>query len=98
VARVQTTADNNGLAISPFYGLVFGINNLFSDEMAYICPKPPWLGLSAQLLCNRYFALNTQKVITITKSFPTGLFDATSTKSAIFGQVRPATILQVAKS
>jgi hypothetical protein len=40
-----------------------------------------------QLLCNSCFALNTQKVITLTNSFPTSLFDATSKKSAFFGQV-----------
>jgi hypothetical protein len=53
---------------SPFHILVFGINNLCSGEIPYVYAKPLCLGPSVQLLCNRYFALNTQKMITITKA------------------------------
>ena len=61
----------NGLANSRFHTLLFGINNLCSGEMSYICAKPRCLGLSVQLLCNRYLTLNIQKMITITKTFRT---------------------------
>jgi len=59
----------NGLANSRSHTLLFGINNLCSGEMPYVCAKPPCLGPSVQLLCNRYFALNTQKMIAITRTF-----------------------------
>jgi hypothetical protein len=58
---------NNGLANSRFHTRLFGINNLYSGEMPYVCAKPPCLGPPVQPLRNRDFALKTQKIITMTK-------------------------------
>jgi hypothetical protein len=41
-----------GLLNSRFHHLVFGINNLRSDEMPYFGPKHARLGAFVQLLCN----------------------------------------------
>ena len=57
-----------GFPNSRFHTLLFGINKLCSDEMPHFSAKGPSLGAFVQLLCNRYFALNTQKMITITKA------------------------------
>jgi hypothetical protein len=49
-----------GYTATLVHTLVFGINNLCSGEMPYVCAKPRCLGPSKQLLCNRSFALNTR--------------------------------------
>src|SRR5580704_12120080 len=58
----------NGLANSRFHTLLFGINRLRSDELPHCWANSHCSGAFVQLLCNRYFALNTQKMITITKA------------------------------
>jgi len=42
----------DGFPNSRFHTLLFGINNLCSGEMPYICARPRCLGPSVQLLCN----------------------------------------------
>jgi hypothetical protein len=52
---VSTICPYNGLANSPFHSLVFGINNLRSDEMPYFGAKCSCSAAVVQLLCGQNF-------------------------------------------
>jgi hypothetical protein len=71
----------NGLANSRCHSLLFGINRLTSDAMPHFGAKCHHSGPFVQLLCDRYFAQETDHH---NESFPTGLFDTPSTKNPSF--------------
>jgi hypothetical protein len=51
------TFSNNGLANFRFHTLLFGINELRSDEMPYFGAKHPCSAVIVQLLCNQNFTV-----------------------------------------
>ena len=69
VSPVHQLNPDNGLANSRFHTLLFGINRSSSDGMPYFGANDPCSAAFVQLLCNRYFALNIHKMITVTKAF-----------------------------
>jgi hypothetical protein len=85
----------NGLANSRFHTLLFGIHGLPSDELPHCWAKSPCSGAFVQLLCNRYSALNTKKLITITKAFRPACSTLLLRKARFFVQVVCTNLLGV---
>jgi len=85
----------NGLANSRFHTLLFGINRLRSDELPHCWAKSHCSGTFVQLLCNRYFALNTKKLITITKAFRPACSTLLLRQARFFVQVVCTNLLRV---